>query len=122
MWFKNEESKNVFITQDRGFFYELSNEEPKPGDYVLVSLEHDPTHIVKVKSFDKNSDYPINSNYRFGAQPLEYVKEEAIRFYGVGKIEWTSNLDLQRTENYDGISQFNFWSKKNPNLTLEYFI
>ena len=119
MWFTTKEGQTVFTIKHRGHFYQLNNDPPNEGDYCLVDLEHDPTHIIRVKTFEHEANYPLNKDYRYGGNPL--LRNSEVDFYGVCKIVWSDNLSLDINYQSDRREQFEYWSKQQPHLTLRDF-
>lgn len=119
MWYKTKEGLEVFNVKHNDHFYQLTNNDPNVGDYCLVSLEHDPTHLLRVKNFDQNKTYQLNNDCRYGGQPI--MRNGRIDFYGVCKIVWSDNPDLELNYQSARREMFDYWSKKQPHLTLEDF-
>ena len=117
MWYKTKEGEEVFNTRNKGYFYQLTHTPPKEGEYILASVEHDPVHPIKIKSFHPDRYYPVNNNHcKFGAIPFSID-----HFYGTATIRWTDNpnleVDYQRSRN----ELYEYWSKKHSELTLDNF-
>lgn len=113
-WYITKDGLKVFNTKaDDDHIYQLTNEYPKSGEYCLVSLEHDPIHVIKVKSFDPTKTYPLNNEYCYGAN-----LHSRDGFYGIAKIIWTSNSNLQRQCEIDAKKQDEFWKNSTNNTYL----
>ena len=119
MYYKTKEGVEVFNIKHKGEIYQLTNEFPAVGDYCLVALEHDPVHVVRVKSFNENEYYQLNKDYRYGT--MVWNVDTGIRFYGVAKIHWTTDKSLEIKYQDSRHEMLAFWKKNDPTLTLNDF-
>lgn len=92
----------MLLIKDRGYFWQLTNEEPKPGDLIKIDLEHG-SSLGIVDRFVPGEQYPlflkgVRGGCRWGGTGL--YRDGRLDMYGIMRVVWTDHHTWKTDRKY----------------------